>query len=103
MNEQMLFKEGTKCQGDVPCLEQVQPKDRNKPLSDHQPLCGLSVHRESLDTILPMSVNYPKDGDTSGALRDIPLHVHASGQEAFCATGQLPELVDEILATIEPD
>ena len=65
VNEQMLFKEGTNVKGMFLVWNKVQPKDRNN-------LCQIinryvaSLCIESLDTILPMSVKYTKDGDTSG-------------------------------------
>ena len=57
---------------------------------------------ESLDTILPMSVKYTKDGDTSGRC-GIFRSTFMPPDKSLLRNSQLPELVDEILATIEPD
>lgn len=97
----MLFKEGTNVKGMFLVWNKVQPKDRNN-------LCQIinryvaSLCIESLDTILPMSVKYTKDGDTSGRC-GIFRSTFMPPDKSLLRNSQLPELVDEILATIEPD
>ena len=101
VNEQMLFKEGCNVKGLFLVWNKVQPRDRNN-------LCQIinryvaSLCIESLDTILPMSVKYTKDGDTSGRC-GIFRSTFMPPDKSLLRNSQLPELVDEILATIEPD
>lgn len=101
VNEEMLLKEGSHVKGMFLVWNKVQPKDRNN-------LCQIinryvaSLCIESLDTILPMSVKYTKDGDTSGRC-GIFRSTFMPPDKSLLRNSQLPELVDEILATIEPD
>ena len=101
VNERMLFQQGSRVKGMFLLWNKVQPKDRNN-------LCQI-INRyaatlciESLDTILPMSVKFTKDGSTSG--RDgIFRSTFMPPDRKLLRNSYLPELVDEILATIAPD
>lgn len=102
VKEQMLFQPGVHVKGLYFVWNKVQPKDRNN-------LCRI-INRyvatlciESLDTILPLSVRYTKDGDTSGRGGLFRSTFMPPDRKLLPGSG-LPELVDEILATIEdPD
>lgn len=101
VNERMLFKEGTRLKGLYLVWNKVQPKDRHN-------LCQIinryiaTLCLESLDTILPMSVKYTKDGNTSG--RDgIFRSTFMPPDSRLLRNSYLPELVDEIAGIIEPE
>lgn len=101
VNERMLFQQGSRVKGMFLLWNKVQPKDRNN-------LCQI-INRyaatlciESLDTILPMSVKFTKDGSASG--RDgIFRSTFMPPDRRLLRNSYLPELVDEILATIDPE
>lgn len=99
--ENMLFKEGSRIKGLYMVWNKVQPKDRHN-------LCGIinrymaTLCLESLETILPLSVKYTKDGNTSG--RDgIFRSTFMPPDSRLLRNSWLPELVDEILGIVKPD
>lgn len=101
VNEQMLLQQGSRVKGLFLVWNKVQPKDRNN-------LCQIinryvaTLCLESLDTILPLSVKFTKDGDTSGR-GGIFRSTFMPPDRNLLRNSYLPELVDEILATIESE
>lgn len=101
ITERMLYKEGTRIKGLFLVWNKVQPKDRNN-------LCQI-INRyvstlciESLDTILPLSVKFTKDGGALG--RDgIFRSTYLPPDKRLLVNSNLPELVDEIISTIDSD
>lgn len=101
VNERMLLKEGTRIRGLYLVWNKVQPRDRHN-------LCQIinryiaTLCLESLDTILPMSVKYTKDGNTSG--RDgIFRSTFMPPDNRLLRNSYLPELVEEIAGIITPE
>lgn len=101
IKENLLFQPGARVKDLFLVWNKVQPKDRNN-------LCQI-INRyvatlciESLETILPLSVKYTKDGDTSGR-GGLFRSTFMPPDRKLLPNSRLPELVDEILSTIDPD
>jgi len=101
VKEHLLFQPGVRVKELFLVWNKVQPKDRDN-------LCQI-INRyvatlciESLDTILPLSVKFTKDGDTSGR-GGIFRSTFMPPDRNLLRNSFLPELVDEILATIDSD
>ncbi len=101
VKEHLLFQPGVRVKELFLVWNKVQPKDRDN-------LCQI-INRyvatlciESLDTILPLSVKFTKDGDTSGR-GGIFRSTFMPPDRKLLRNSFLPELVDEILSTIDSD
>lgn len=101
VNETMLFKEGMRIKGLHLVWNKVQPKDRSNLVEIINRYMS-TLCLEALDTVLPLSVKYTKDGCTSGRggiFRSTFLPPDKSQLRNSC----LPELVDEILGITNPE
>lgn len=100
-HETMLLQEDTRVKGLYLVWNKVQPKDRDnlvKIINRYMSTFCL----EALDTILPLSVKYTKDGNSSG--RDgVFRSTFMPPDNKLLRNSYLPELVDEILGIIKPE
>lgn len=93
-HETMLLSNGAKVKGMYLVWNKVQPRDRNN-------LCQIinryaaTLGIESLDTILPLSVKYTKDGGSAG-VGGIFRSTYLPPDKPLLRNSYLPELVEEI-------
>lgn len=101
VHEMMLFREDTRIKGLYLVWNKVQPKDRDNLVKIiNRYMATLCL--EALDTILPLSVKYTKDGNPSG--RDgIFRSTFLPPDNKLLRNSCLPELVDEIVGIITPE
>lgn len=101
VNETMLFKEGMRIKGLHLVWNKVQPKDRSNLVEIINRYMS-TLCLEALDTVLPLSVKYTKDGSTSGR-GGIFRSTFLPPDRSLLRNSCLPELVDEILGITNPE